>query len=289
MKTMGKHAEKIRRLEAQLARLRERSHAKPGDAKLLQQLNAKLGKLAEERALEGEGMQRLLSQKTADIKARRERIATTVHDLKVPITISLLNLELAEMEADASEKDNYHTSVRRELEFLLDTIGNLLDIEQAESDALELRYQQINLPELLDGIIDRMRVLIRDKPELVILNRLPKRTPSLNGDRQKLTRVFNNLISNSIKYTDSGTITVGAKPRRKKGAITLFVADSGQGIVPDRLPELFEFFKGDALRQDSSGVGLALVKQVVSAHKGTVWLESERDVGTTVFVELPLG
>ncbi len=255
------------------------------DRKKLLRLNDLLRELAAARHRQVKRQTARVSKISAELKARRERTATTVHDLKVPITISLLNLELGEMESDAGEKQNYLTGVRRELEFLLDTIGNLLDIEHAEQQAMELKIEKLDLKNLVDGVIARMTVLTNDKPDLTIRNDLPKRLPPLSGDRNKLVRLFNNLISNSVKYTERGTIRVGSQRNRDKGRLTVFVKDSGTGIEADRLPQLFEFFSGDALRQDSSGVGLAFVKQVVAAHCGRVWLESKKEVGTTVFVE----
>lgn len=289
MKRKSKQIAKIRKLEAEIKGVsgepRRKGEAKESGSRL----DGLLAELSAERALEIERLAGLLEEAREVLKSRRERTATTVHDLKVPITISLLNLELAEMETDPGEKENYLVSVRRELEFLLDTIGNLLDIEHGETEALQLKKERLDLKELVDGVIARMTVLSNDKTDLAILNDLPKRIPALKADRNKLVRLFNNLISNSVKYTDSGMIRVGGKANKKAGTFTFFVRDTGQGIEPDRLPQLFEFFRGDALRQDSSGIGLAFVKQVVAAHGGRVWLESERGKGTVVYVELPVG
>ena len=279
---------KIRLLEEEVKRLSVQRPVRGGDVALQKALTATLRDLARENSLEIKGFKRQLRSMASVQQARGERMAVTVHDLKVPITISLLNLELAEMETDAIEKENYFTSVHRELEFLLDTIGNLLEIEQAEIGSSQTHLQEIFLPELVDGVIRRMEVVIKDKPDLALVNELPSDFPPIIGDRHKLIRVFNNLFSNAIKYTDSGSIRAGGAVDWKTKRTSVYVSDTGQGIEADRLPELFRFFKGDAVRFDSSGVGLAFVKQVIDNHEGQVRLESTRGKGTTVYLEFPL-
>ena len=279
---------KIRLLEEEVKRLSGRRPVRGGNTAIEKALTATLRDLARESALEIKCFKRKLRSMASAQQARSEGMAVTVHDLKVPITISLLNLELAEMESDTTEKENYFTSVRRELEFLLDTIGNLLELEQAEIGTTQNKFQEIFLPELVDGVIVRMKVVIKDKPDLALVNELPPDFPPIIGDRHKLIRVFNNLFSNAIKYTDSGSIRTGGTVDRKKKRTTVYVRDTGQGIEKDRLPELFRFFSGDAVRFESSGVGLAFVKQVIDNHRGQVRLESTRGEGTTVHLDFPL-
>lgn len=279
---------KIRLLEEEVKRLSGRRPVRGGNTAIEKALTATLRDLARESALEIKCFKRKLRSMASAQQARSEGMAVTVHDLKVPITISLLNLELAEMESDTTEKENYFTSVRRELEFLLDTIGNLLELEQAEIGTTQNKFQEIFLPELVDGVIVRMKVVIKDKPDLALVNELPPDFPPIIGDRHKLIRVFNNLFSNAIKYTDSGSIRAGGTVDWKKKRTSVYVRDTGQGIEKDRLPELFRFFAGDAVRFESSGVGLAFVKQVIDNHKGQVRLESTRGEGTTVHLDFPL-
>ncbi|MCZ6730703.1 MAG: HAMP domain-containing sensor histidine kinase [SAR324 cluster bacterium] len=288
MKPGNDRTRKIRSLEIKIAKLNSESVRGKDDIAFQHQLNSNLALLAQERALEVERINNLLREKIAEIHNSKERMAVTIHDLKVPITISLLNLELCEMEADSHEKADYITAVRRELEMLLDTIANMLAMEQEQSTNRSSIFQKLDLHEIVDGVIGRMEVIIKDKPDLKIVNKLPSRAPVIKGDRHKMIRVFSNLISNSIKYTDAGFITIEGKSQHKRGVARLTVTDTGQGIQPERLATLFEFFTGDELRQDSSGVGLAFVKQVVNAHGGKVWIASEVMRGTAVTMEFPL-
>lgn len=278
---------KIGRLEAKVAELEAHGSHLRGDPAHEKKMSTAYANLARERGIALEKSASLQLESAREIEARKESMAVTVHDLKVPITVSLLNLELAGMEPDDEEKQNYLIAVRRELEFLLDTISNLLDLEQREN--IQIVRQQVELRELLDGILERMSVIISDKPNLTLRNKISAKFPTIQADRHKLTRVFNNLLSNAIKYTDAGSITIAATHSKKNNSVSVTVEDTGHGIEPDRLPQLFQMFQGDAKRLDSSGVGLAFVKMTVEAHGGSVGIESKRGKGTVVGLVLPVG
>ena len=222
-----------------------------------------------------------------ELQFKNNRLALTVHDLKVPITISLLNLELAEMEEDKQEKENYIVGVRRELEFLLDTIGNLLEIEQLKETTSKSSIQEIDLKDIIDGVIGRMEVIIKDKPDLKLINEVDSTVSKIMGNRHKIIRLFNNLFSNAIKYTDQGHIKARTQ-KKGENIIQISVEDTGQGIEKDRIKNLFNLYMGDESRIESTGVGLSYVKSVVDSLGGTIWIESEKGVGTKVFMEIPI-
>jgi two-component system phosphate regulon sensor histidine kinase PhoR len=215
-------------------------------------------------------------------------MAVTVHDLKAPITISLLNLELLQMEEDPGQTGYFLTGVRRELEFMLDTIANLLELERAPEERAEPQIERVMLRPLVAAVVERISVLIQDKPALRLENALPDGLPPLRAHAHRLTRVFNNLFSNAIKYTDRGYVRVSVAPAQVPSMLRVLVEDTGQGIESDRLPKLFAYYQGDADHPDSTGIGLAFVKHVIDAYNGRVWIESERGVGTRVFLELPV-
>jgi signal transduction histidine kinase len=225
-----------------------------------------------------------------ELQVRKERITTTVHDLKIPVTISLLNLELAESEDLPAVRALHLTAVHRELAFLLDTIANLLDLERGSAGE-PAKTEAVALPRLTQGLLDRMHVLIRDKPDLTLFSSLPAGLPLILGNAHRLTRVLSNLLSNSIKYTEAGSIEVGHTPGAEScapGFVRIFVRDTGAGMDPERRAKLFQLFSGDDSRYDSTGVGLAFVKKTVEAYGGRVLLDSEKGAGTCVMLDLPV-
>ena len=280
----------IRDLEDKILRLSQEQAQKGGDPAFQTRLNAHLLALVEHRAREAERINRLLQDNVHELQTRKERMATTVHDLKIPVTISLLNLELAEAEDHPDVRAVHMTAVRRELEFLLDTIANLLDLERVGSGAPG-NLEPLNLPQLTQALLDRMRVLTRDKPDLHLSSTLPADMPLIRGDSHRVTRVLSNLLSNSIKYTEAGTIEIGRHAPSNQdvpGFVRVYVRDTGSGINAERRSTLFQLFSGDESRYDSTGVGLVFVKKTVEAYGGRVLLDSEKGKGTCVTLELPI-
>lgn len=279
----------IKDLEEKIRRLSQEQARTTSDPEFQHRLNTHLLALVEQRAQEAERYNRLLQENLHELQMRKERIATTVHDLKVPVTVSLLNMELAESESDARIRATHLTAVRRELEFLLDTIGNLLDLERGSIAEIG-RVEPANLHQLANQVIDRMQILIRDKPRLMLTNELPADIPLVRCDIHRMIRVLSNLVSNSIKYTESGSITIGMHPTMNdnpSGYVRVFVRDTGVGIDPSRAEKLFQLFSGDENRYDSNGVGLVFVKKTIEAYGGRVLLDSRKGEGTCVTLELP--
>lgn len=112
----------------------------------------------------------------------------------------------------------------------------------------------------------------------------------MRADPHQLTRVLSNLLSNSIKYTDTGTIHIGMQAESEgapKGYLWIYVKDTGTGIDAQRRKQLFHLFAGDDSRYDSTGVGLVYVKQTMEAYGGRVFLDSVKGEGTKVTLEFP--
>jgi len=277
--------EKIRSLEARIQELSREGERRGSDPSFQSLLNNTLRLLAQERAKELQRVSDLHRDNLRQLEMHKRRMAVTVHDLKTPITISLLNLELLQMEESPEQLAFYLSGVRRELEFMLDTIANLLDLERSPEEQPELTPQPVALNSLVESVLERMRVLIQDKPDLHLVTAMPKGLPLVNGHVHRFTRVFNNLLSNAIKYTERGQITVHGTVVDGESAVRVEVQDTGQGIEAARLPHLFNYYRGDEERLDSSGIGLAFVKQTVEIFGGRVWLESTRGEGTRIFLE----
>jgi signal transduction histidine kinase len=116
------------------------------------------------------------------------------------------------------------------------------------------------------------------------------REDNLIGDVVRLKQVMMNLISNAVRFTVEGEITVTAKQR--ENALLVCVADNGAGVSRERMPYLFERYGGKTQsgggRDTGSGLGLYICKYIVEEHGGTIWLESTAGLGTSVFFTLPV-
>jgi signal transduction histidine kinase len=119
---------------------------------------------------------------------------------------------------------------------------------------------------------------------------LPPGLPQVSGDREKLQQVLINLVENALKFTPiAGSITLSAQ--LQNGMIEVRVKDTGAGIPQEHLTHIFErFYKVDRARRDGgTGLGLAIVKQIVEAHRGEAWVESQEGVGSTFIFTIPKG
>jgi signal transduction histidine kinase len=127
--------------------------------------------------------------------------------------------------------------------------------------------------------------------QVQLLSEITGPLPPVYADEGRLTQVFNNLLSNTLRYTPAGqTLTLGG--RANNGELWLWVADNGPGLSPEDLPYVFErFYRADPSRSrdtGGSGLGLAIAKQWIALHGGRMWVESEPERGATFYMALPV-
>jgi len=163
-------------------------------------------------------------------------------------------------------------------------IDSLLNLSRA--GRVEYEWQHVDLQALAAGIVAGLR----NQDALAGVEFVVGDLPAVHGDRNALERVLDNLIGNSVKYLSPkrpGRIEVGAEPPSgsEPDAVVVFVRDNGIGLAPEHVKRAFHPFTRFT-GGDGEGIGLSLVRRVVDRHHGRVWIESEPDVGTTVFVRL---
>jgi signal transduction histidine kinase len=172
---------------------------------------------------------------------------------------------------------------------MISLVNSLLDLRKIEEGKIEFKFEVVNLTALVQGVVDELQQTASSKGLFLEFHHEDKPL-MVKADSQKIFQVFQNLIDNSIKYTDKGWIKVDL--RRKDGRALFSVKDSGRGISPDLLPNLFEEFRRDTSsikKIEGTGLGLYIAKYIVSAHNGTTWAESEgNDKGSAFFVQIPL-
>ena len=170
---------------------------------------------------------------------------------------------------------------------LTELIEEVLDLSAIATGQVRLRLGDVDLGALAADVARAQRPLIGARPvELRVI--APERDARVRGDERRLRQVATNLISNAVKFTTEGTITITVA--RAPDAWVLSVADTGPGIAPEQLPRLFvEFVQLGTLRQRArgTGLGLAICKRLIEAHGGTVTADSVLGRGTTFTVRLP--
>jgi signal transduction histidine kinase len=175
----------------------------------------------------------------------------------------------------------------RNVQRLIDLIGNLLDIERMEAGRMNLNHSHFPVEAVLTQAVDS----VRDMADKNNLNLSVRSTDiEIYGDLNLLTRVVTNFLSNAVKYSPEGsTITIKAEP--VDNSVHVSVADEGVGIPLKSLPFVFERFKqvqSEEKQKAGSGLGLAICKSIVEAHDGEVGVTSEEGKGSTFWFSLPL-
>jgi PAS domain S-box-containing protein len=198
------------------------------------------------------------------------------HELRTPLAKAQMSLELLSELLDADRVDRER--VQRvghlglvNIQRLLQTVEGMLDLTQLEAGVSPYEQERIRLDLLVHEVLQYMRPLAENKG-LVLESRVAPDLPEVAGDREKLFRVFLNLVDNAIKFSSEGEILVSAWQHGMETLIT--VQDSGDGILPENIDRVFERFFQEKTRYEGVGVGLAICKAIVEAHGGRIWAES---------------
>lgn len=233
-------------------------------------------------------------------KVKSEFLASMSHELRTPMNsimgftsrlIKKIGGSLSERDLDALE------TVDRNAKHLLGLINDILDLSKIEAGKLELQRTEFDLVRALRDVYERTSSLVDEKPIKLKLN-LPEQSVQMDGDRTKIIQAVTNLVSNAIKYTDEGTVTITlnvmASPSGNSGVqwAHISVTDTGIGISPEDRQRLFTKFtqldSGADRKIGGTGLGLVITSQLVDLHGGGIDVESEPGKGSTFTIRLPL-
>ena len=239
------------------------------------------------------GVITLLHDVTRDREVDRLKsdfVSTAAHELRTPLStiLGFSELILNEEKLPLADLHEYIGIVHQKAEGLAQIVNDLLDISRIESgDGLKLDFEKCNVREVCEDALLGYQVC--DERYSFDMSEVPGDVVVM-GDRFALAQVMENILSNAIKYSPDGTpITIQAEI--DGDVCRLCVADMGMGMSLEQKDRIFEkFYRADASNTAISGTGLGMtiVKHIVEAHGGRVWVESERGTGTQVFFTLPL-
>ncbi|MFH1118756.1 MAG: PAS domain S-box protein [Bacteroidota bacterium] len=229
-------------------------------------------------------------------------LANVSHEIRTPMNAILGFVSLMqEYETSETERKEYFDMISSNGEVLLNLINDIIDLSKLESEALKLSPESFDLAEFMNEIylylVNDLKLKLKNTsiyPNLVLPD--PRHVGSIVADRLRLRQVLINLIHNAIKFTEAGTIELGARLAQDKVSgdpmITFYVKDTGIGIPEDKTAYIFESFRQieDPFTRKfgGAGLGLAIVKRIIDASNGYTGVISRLGHGSEFYVSLPM-
>jgi signal transduction histidine kinase/PAS domain-containing protein len=173
---------------------------------------------------------------------------------------------------------------------LLTIINEILDISRIEAGRMPLQFSRFNIPELVNEVRAELEpIILRSKPEVTI--DLPRDLRPISSDRQKVKQILLNLLSNALKFTHQGTVTISARRQPASRTVSLSVTDTGIGIAPEDQDRIFEDFRqldnSPTRAYGGTGLGLSICRRLAQMLDGTIAVQSQVGAGSTFTLTLP--
>jgi PAS domain S-box-containing protein len=229
---------------------------------------------------------RLHEDLTRAVLARDEVLGIVAHDLRNPLNTIVLHTQLLRRGKEAERRDQKPIErILRAASRMNGLIQDLLDVTRLEAgERLAITQRAVPTAGVVAEAIEQQKEAISASDRQLNVD-VAGELPGVWADRARLIQVFDNLLSNAIKFA-RGRITVGAV--LKDGEVLFWVADDGEGVPAEDLPRLFDrFWQATRADRRGAGLGLSIVKGIVDAHGGRIWVESEAGVGATFYFTLP--
>lgn len=223
---------------------------------------------------------------------RRDFVANVSHELKTPMTaIRGFTEPLLEGGVEATQAGEFLRRILVNLDRMQLLVDDLLDLARIESGGWTPDVQEVELSAVTHRVWRRLEP-VADSRSIGLHIDVATSSDRVLADPEGLEQIMGNLLDNAIRYSpDGATVSVAARRARERDGVRIEVSDSGPGIPSEHVDRVFErFYRADAGRSRAAGgtgLGLSIVKHLVSAHGGTVGIDSELGSGTTVWLELP--
>lgn len=223
--------------------------------------------------------------------ANKNLIYTISHELKTPLTSIMMGIGLIKNDSigklNIKQKDIVDT-MEEDVQKLNELVSDLLKVYEIQSNRNSLNKKSYDISKIIGEAFSNFEFQAKEKNISLKLN-LNSKLPYVMIDTEKIKWVLNNLISNAIRYTENGIVQINARYDKEK--IFVSVTDTGRGIPEEYLNKVFERFvrvEGFDIPQESTGLGLAIAKEIVEIHGGEIWCESKTGVGSKFTFTIPL-
>jgi PAS domain S-box-containing protein len=258
------------------------------NAQLYEQLRAHAAMLEERVVERTRALAQANEQLTELDRLKTKFIADISHELRTPITNVNIYLDLLE-HGKPERQLHYRQVLKQETQRLTHLIENIFDESRQTSHLRQSEYHLVNLNQIVHDVLTAHEEQIKAR-NLSLSSTLDPELPFIWGEQSHLARALANLLANAINYTPQGTVSVTTSHNEQN--IYLRVADTGIGIAPEDVPHLFgRFYRGRNVSQSTIpgvGLGLGVVKEIVSLHHGEIRVQPREGGGTVFEVQLPI-
>jgi two-component system sensor histidine kinase/response regulator len=262
-------------------------------------------------------LEQQVAQRTVELRSALERaqeadrlkgefLASISHELRTPLNsiigFSTVLLDQLDGPLSNTQLEDLRT-INRNGRFLLHLINELLDLAKIEAGKLDLQLEHVDIASMIADVSETAHGLLYSRP-VALQAAVSLGLPPVRADRAKLRQILLNLLSNAVKFTERGEITLFARlvvlPERgngvehletKKRYIAMSVRDTGIGIAPEHIGQIFDEFRQVSAqhhRVRGSGLGLAITRKLIEAHQGRIWVNSKLGQGSTFTFILPV-
>lgn len=224
-------------------------------------------------------------------------LANMSHEIRTPLNgIMGFSQLLSRPNLESKKRQQYISIINNSGEQLMSIISDIIDIAKIESQQITMHYREIDLHGLLDELHtlfkERLHALNKAHIKLICLKEKKEDRFFFQTDPIRLRQILSNLIYNAIKFTNQGIIEYGYRLEGQSGEIRFYVKDTGVGISQEKQKIIFERFRqeeeGTNRSYTGSGLGLTICKSLLSLMEGRIWLDSQKQAGSTFYVSLPL-
>ena len=263
----------------------------------LKQASAELERKVQEATAELADQNELLRRQHIALEQasalKSQFLANMSHEFRTPLNAILGYTHMLLNGVTGPVSDQQRKSLTRidsNSRHLLALINDILDITRIEAGRMPLNLSTFRFPELVNEVMSELEPIIK-RSNLVVSARMPRSLPSLKSDRQKVKQIVLNLLSNALKFTPAGSVTISATHNGKNRFVDIAVTDTGVGIPPDDQVKVFEDFRqldsSPARGYGGTGLGLSICRRLSQMLGGTIELESEPGRGSTFTLRLP--
>jgi two-component system phosphate regulon sensor histidine kinase PhoR len=224
-------------------------------------------------------------------KIRREFVDNVSHELKTPISTVIATAEtlIGKEPTDAETRKRFYNTIFENTHRLNTLVNDILALSEIEHKKASLELTLEDIADIVKTVVQNFSEPIKNKGQDIKLH-IPGNLPSANVDRKTLSRALGNMLDNAIKYTDEGGL-ISVDVQKEKNFLRIDIKDNGIGISPEHVERIFERFyrvdKARSIKSGGTGLGLAVAKHIIEAHRGKIEVSSSPGKGSKFSVFLP--